>query len=165
MRTCPFPHPCFLTHVRSFFSLAVLLNSRDGKLIDLKVRSILLDCANRLFLQPPSFYAQPCSSQILAHVPRQWRLPSSSGSPMGFTCTSITPFQTSYWTYPQTPVKCPHRWRYFPSIWCAWEMSTRILCWRPSMLVRLLCLHFMAEFLDHQVDVPYCAPVSWLVDA
>jgi hypothetical protein len=37
------------------------------------------------------------------------------------------------------------------------------LWWRPSMLVRLLCLRFMAEFLDHQVDVPYCAPVSWLV--
>jgi hypothetical protein len=49
MRTHPFPHPCFLTHERSFFSLAVLLHSRDGKPIDSKVRSILLDSRKTVF--------------------------------------------------------------------------------------------------------------------
>ncbi len=51
-RAKTFPHPCFLTHVRSFFSLAVLLHSRDGKPIDLKVRSILL--ASRKPSLPPT---------------------------------------------------------------------------------------------------------------
>ena len=52
MRTYPFPHPCSLTHERTFFSLAVLLHSRDGKPIDLKVRSILL--ASRKPSLPPT---------------------------------------------------------------------------------------------------------------
>ena len=133
MRTYPFPHPCFLTHERSFFSLAVLLHSRDGKPIDLKERSILLDS------RKPSL---PPTSPFLLRL-AMFISDSSTPTPTVALTKPIRIIDGAYvhvdyafpnllLDRPSNPGQMPSPMGSLPSIWFAWEMSIGHLCWSVS---------------------------------